>query len=123
MNAAASARPNGTCQVFISVTAIYPPAIAKAPWARFTNPISPMVSDRPTDTMYSTIAKPRPRKTMLTRASRTGSINDPPSLLALVDLLPGILDHRDRFNLGITQQAMDLFDAAKILVLDDVARL
>src|ERR1700722_14673258 len=34
--------------------------MAKAPWARLTKPISPMVTDRPTETMNSTVPADKP---------------------------------------------------------------
>jgi hypothetical protein len=40
----------------VRVTTIYPPAMANAPCARFTNPINPIVTDRPTEVMKRNIA-------------------------------------------------------------------
>src|SRR5262245_37167294 len=39
--------------------------MAKPPWARLTKPISPIVTDRPTDTMKSTIPAATPPSSML----------------------------------------------------------
>ena len=38
------------------VTVAYPPTIANAPWARFTNPMRPMVIESPTETMKRSTA-------------------------------------------------------------------
>src|SRR6266478_8588542 len=39
--------------------------MAKPPWARLTKPIKPMVTERPTDTMNSTIPAATPPRSML----------------------------------------------------------
>src|SRR5580692_2107460 len=50
--------------------------MAKAPWARLTNPISPMVIDSPTETMNSTVPAERPPSRMPARLA-TRSTGDP----------------------------------------------
>ena len=40
--------------------------MAKAPWARLTKPISPIVTDSPTETMNSTVPAASPPNSMLT---------------------------------------------------------
>src|SRR5579859_4353248 len=42
--------------------------MANAPWARLTNPISPMVTDRPTETMKSTVPAASPPNKMLAKS-------------------------------------------------------
>src|SRR5690348_9011186 len=48
--------------------------MAKTPCARLTNPISPIVTDRPTEIRYRTIAKARPKNPILTAAERISLI-------------------------------------------------
>src|SRR5271154_1572415 len=50
--------------------------MAKAPWARLTNPIRPMVTESPTETMNSTVPADRPPSRMLAKllAESTGSL-------------------------------------------------
>src|SRR5262245_6807818 len=43
--------------------------MANPPWARFTKPIKPMVTERPTDTMNSTIPAATPPSSMLTTST------------------------------------------------------
>lgn len=43
--------------------------MAKAPWARFATPSRPIVTDRPTEITYSTIAYAVPVKSMLSASS------------------------------------------------------
>ena len=50
--------------------------MAKAPWARLTNPISPMVTDSPTETMNSTVPAASPPNRMLAK-SAAKSTGDP----------------------------------------------
>src|ERR1700722_3783352 len=94
--------------------------MAKAPCARLTNPISPMVSDSPTDTMYSTIAKARPWNRMLISASMT---RWRARSFHVVDDFPRVLNHGERFELDIAVDAIDVPDLAQIFVLHDIARL
>ena len=47
--AASRAGTNGTPQRLIRLVSTYPPAIAKTPCARLTKPISPIVTDSPTE--------------------------------------------------------------------------
>src|SRR4029077_7013069 len=58
----AGTRPRPQC--FIARTIAYPPSMAKPPWARLTKPIKPMVTERPTDTMNSTVPAATPPRTM-----------------------------------------------------------
>src|SRR5262245_58860481 len=76
--------------------------MAKPPWARLTKPMSPIVTESPTDTMKSTMpAAPPPRSMLATstpRITRTASARSPPSLgTARPDLLllAGVLDPVD----------------------------
>src|SRR3984957_15201139 len=50
-----------------------------------------------------------------------GEVPRTPSL-HLIELFPWVLDHRDRFNLGIAELTIHLVDPAEILILHDVAR-
>src|SRR5437867_12861019 len=59
----ASTKPRPHC--FIARTIAYPPSMAKPPWARLTKPIKPMVTERPTETMNSTIPAATPPRSML----------------------------------------------------------
>ena len=60
-NAGTKPRP----QRLIVRTITYPPIMAKPPWAKFTNPMRPIVTERPTDTMNSTIPAAKPPSRML----------------------------------------------------------
>ena len=59
----AGTKPRPQC--FIARTIAYPPSMAKPPWARLTKPIKPMVTERPTDTMNSTMPAATPPRSML----------------------------------------------------------
>src|SRR5271163_4110288 len=50
--------------------------MAKAPWARLTKPIRPMVTESPTETMNSTVPADRPPSKMLAKllAKSTGGL-------------------------------------------------
>src|SRR5437867_5268688 len=67
--------------------------MAKPPWARLTKPIKPMVTERPTDTMNSTMPAATPPSSMLARSTPkiTSFGRARPDLL----LLAGVLDPVD----------------------------
>src|SRR5258706_887007 len=60
--ASGSAARNGTPRRVIATTQTYPPAIAKAPWARLTKFMRPIVTDRPTLTRKRTLPYAMPSK-------------------------------------------------------------
>src|SRR5262245_30700711 len=82
-NPTARAGANPRPPYFIARTIAYPPSMAKPPWARLTNPIRPMVTDRPTDTMNSTIPAATPPRSMLaTSTPRITGVWRGPALIA-----------------------------------------
>src|SRR5882724_3675049 len=101
--------------------------MAKPPWARLTNPMRPMVTDRPTDTMNSTMPAATPPRSML--ATSTPKITDArvrlfgggrawPDLL----LLAGVLDPVDLADDFLVDAAVLHHRFGQVLVHDDVAR-
>src|SRR4051794_23174526 len=99
--------------------------MAKAPCARLTNPISPMVTDSPTETMNSTIPAASPPRIMLAtsmprimpRAPRSPAWRD---LLRLADVLD-VLDRGEKLLVQLAVSALDHLD--QVLVHHDVAGL
>src|SRR5258705_8257944 len=65
MNPSTSAGAKPRPQYFIACAITYPPSIAKPPWARWTKPIKPIVTESPTDTMNSPMPAATPPRTML----------------------------------------------------------
>src|ERR1700751_2556234 len=49
--------------------------MAKAPWARLTNPIRPIVTESPTETMNSTVPAAKPPNRMLTKLANKSTGN------------------------------------------------
>src|SRR6185436_15304875 len=112
--------------------------MAKPPCARLTKPISPMVTDRPTETMNSTIPAAMPPSSMLTRLfrsikrnrrpgsfpgrRRSATASSVPLLLAtaLGQLLAHVLDRVDDADVLLVEAAVLLDDLAQVLVHDDV---
>src|SRR5262245_806226 len=122
-NARTRASGNGTPKRPITVERINPPAMANTPWARLTNPIRPIVTDRPTEMTYKIMPKATPWKATLTREERN-SCRVLLLLRRLLQFLPRIL-HRgaNGLELDVGELPADLAHLAQILGLDDVARL
>src|SRR5215813_3130467 len=81
----------------------YPPIIAKPPWARLTKPMRPIVTERPTDTMNSTMPAATPPSSMLARST------------------PKITNERDARLLGGRSARPDLLLLARVLDPVDLA--
>src|SRR5262245_65647278 len=110
--------------------------MAKPPWARLTEPMRPIVTDRPTDTMKSTMPAATPPRSMLatstpqitcalgrrrrSRARRgpARSLGARPDLL----LLAGVLDAVDRADHLLRDLAVLHHHLGEVLVHHDVAR-
>src|SRR6266850_6659221 len=97
--------------------------MAKPPWARLTKPISPMVTESPTDTMNSTMPAATPPRSMLatsmpkiTGRSLLGRAG--PDLL----LLAGVLDPVDLADHLLEDASVLHHRFRQILVHDDIAR-
>src|SRR5882672_958006 len=113
--------------------------MANPPWARFTNPIRPIVTDRPTETINSTMPAAMPPKRMLIRLFRSikrnrrpggfpgrrhySAASNVPLLLAttLGQLLAHVLDRGDDADVLLIEAPVLLHDLAQVLVHDDVA--
>src|SRR5262245_60582281 len=126
--------------------------MAKAPWAKLTKPIRPIVTDSPTDTINSTMPAARPPSSML-RTSMPKITSGPPSVgdgsrrrrsdegaaashlcRALVERprslagrylqrLAGIFDILDGRNRVLRKTAIPHDHLGQILIHHDVARL
>src|SRR5215471_700847 len=110
--------------------------MAKPPCARLTKPMRPIVTDRPTDTMKSTMPAATPPRSMLAtstpqitsalgrgRRSQSGrgsarSLGARPDLL----LLAGVLDAVDRADHLLRDLAVLHHDFGEVLVHHDIAR-
>src|SRR5262245_57169686 len=109
-------------------TTTYPPSMAKPPWARLTNPISPMVTERPTETMNSTMTAATPPRSMLaTSTPRIMRERRPRGLLRRgagsdLLLLARVLDRVDPADDLLVDAAVLHHRLGQVLVHHDVAR-
>src|SRR6266705_183558 len=96
--------------------------MAKPPWARLTKPMRPIVTDRPTDTMNSTMPAATPPRSML--ATSTPKITGR-SLLGRAGpdllLLAGVLDPVDLADHLLEDAPVLHHRLGQVLVHDDVA--
>src|SRR5688572_13526103 len=103
-------------------TIAYPPSMAKPPWARFTKPIKPMVTESPTETMNRIMPAAMPPRSMLATSTPRisgGSLGRAgPDLL----LLAGVLDRVDLADDLLEHAAVLHHRFRQVLVHDDVAR-
>src|SRR5574337_280911 len=91
--------------------------MANAPCARLTKFIKPSVTDSPTLIRNSSMPEAMPSKTIvMVPPAGPGSRAGRQSRVLWVDRLEG-------FELDVLQHAVDAFELADVLVLDDVARL
>src|SRR5579859_5764049 len=109
---------NGTPYRFIATTAAKPPAIAKAPCARFTKFMRPIVTDRPTLTRKSRLPYAMPSK----RTPITPILSPALSQGRGRTSLAGVLHIRKLVELHVPVLAAALLDLAHVHRLHDVAR-
>src|SRR5262245_23068223 len=100
--------------------------MAKPPWARLTNPIKPMVTDRPTETMNNTMPAATPPRIMLARSMPkiTSGPSPRPSLggtRADLLLLAGVLHPVDLADRLLDDAAVLHDRLGQVLVHHDVA--
>src|SRR5882762_5849038 len=104
--------------------------IAKPPWARLTKPMRPIVTERPTDTMNSTMPAATPPSTMLARSTPAimggmGGARSPPcsSTGAGPDLLllAGVLDPVDLADHLLEDAPVLHHRLGQVLVHDDIS--
>src|SRR4029453_7587052 len=103
--------------------------MAKPPWARLTNPIRPIVTERPTDTMNSTMPAATPPRSMLatstpkiTSASGGGRLLGSRSARPDLLLLAGVLHPVDLADHLLVDAAVLHDGLGQVLVHHDVAR-
>src|SRR4029453_10955099 len=103
--------------------------MAKPPWARLTNPIRPIVTERPTDTMNSTMPGATAPRSMLatstpkiTSASGGGRLLGSRSARPDLLLLAGVLHPVDLADHLLVDAAVLHDGLGQVLVNHDLAR-
>src|SRR2546426_8767698 len=96
--------------------------MAKPPWARLTKPIKPMVTERPTDTMNSTMPAATPPRSMLaTSTPKITSVEERPGSPGARRALGGLGGARSPPSQSSTRAGPDLLLLAGVLDLVDLA--
>src|SRR5882724_11717522 len=127
MNTMGSVAKNGRCQRRISATHRKPPSMAKAPCARLTKLMSPIVTDRPrlmrnSNAPYATPSKITPSRAATAAGMRARWRGGGGGGLGLLLGLARVLDLGDGLDLDVEELAAHLLHFAHVDVLDHVAR-